>query len=75
MARAGADLDGVVVFHGSLAAKEPVQSGQIKSEIMVFTGAADPFVPHEHKYTHASKEKVSPAMTGETPCKSSATGF
>lgn len=45
MARGGADLDGVVVFHGSIAAKEPVASGQVKAEIMVFTGAEDPFIP------------------------------
>jgi len=45
MARAGTDLDGVVVFHGSLGTKQPVKSGDIKAEIMVFTGAADSFVP------------------------------
>ena len=47
MARAGADLDGVVVFHGSLGTSEPVKPGAVKAEIMVFTGAADPFVPQE----------------------------
>jgi len=45
MARAGVDLDAVVVFHGSLGTSEPVKAGQMKPEIMVFTGAADPFVP------------------------------
>jgi len=45
MARTGVDLDAVVVFHGSLGSKEPVKAGQVKAEIMVFTGAADPFVP------------------------------
>jgi len=45
MARAGADVDGVVVFHGSLGTDTPAQKGQIKAEVMVFTGAADPFVP------------------------------
>jgi len=47
MARAGADLDGVIVFHGSLATEAPVKPDQIKADIMVFTGAADPFVPVE----------------------------
>ncbi len=47
MARAGMDLKGVVVFHGSLGTNEPVKPGQVKAEIMVFTGAADPFVPPE----------------------------
>ena len=47
MARAGADLDGVVVFHGSLGTDTPVKRGDVKPEVMVFTGAADPFVPPE----------------------------
>ncbi len=47
MARAGMPLKGVAVFHGSLGTKQPVQAGQIKGEIAVFTGAADPFVPAE----------------------------
>ena len=47
MARAGADLDGVVVFHGSLGTSEPVKPGAVKAEVMVFTGADDPFVPQE----------------------------
>jgi len=45
MARAGMPLKGVAVFHGSLGTKQPVSSGQVKGEIAVFTGAADPFVP------------------------------
>jgi len=45
MARAGVDLDGIAVFHGSLGTGTPVQAGDVKAEIMVFTGAADPFVP------------------------------
>lgn len=47
MARAGIDLDGVAIFHGSLGTDAPVKAGQVKAEIMVFTGAADPFVPPE----------------------------
>jgi len=47
MTRAGADLDGVAIFHGSLGTDKPVQAGQVKAEIMVFTGAADPFAPPE----------------------------
>jgi dienelactone hydrolase len=47
MARAGMPLKGVAVFHGSLGTKQPVEKGQIKGEIAVFTGAADPFVPAE----------------------------
>ena len=45
MARAGLPLKGVVSFHGSLGTDHPAKSGQIKTRIRVFTGAADPFAP------------------------------
>jgi dienelactone hydrolase len=44
-ARAGADLDAVVTFHGLLATKNPAQKGEVKSRILVLTGAADPMIP------------------------------
>ena len=47
MARSGADLKGVVSVHGSLATQSPAQKGQVKANILVLTGAADPFVPQE----------------------------
>ena len=47
MTRAGMPLKAVAVFHGSLGTQHPVKSGQIKGEIAIFTGAADPFVPAE----------------------------
>jgi len=47
MARAGMPLKGVAVFHGSLGTDNPVKLGQVKGEIAVFTGGADPFVPEE----------------------------
>ncbi|MGD8812051.1 MAG: dienelactone hydrolase family protein [Thioalkalispiraceae bacterium] len=47
MARAGADLDGVIVVHGSLGTKTPAKPGDIKARILVLTGAEDPFVPPE----------------------------
>ena len=47
MARAGMDLDGVVSFHGSLGTQMPAEAGKLKARIMVFNGAADPFVPPE----------------------------
>jgi dienelactone hydrolase len=52
MARAGADLDAVASFHGSLAPHgahhaTPGTSGtgRIKARILVLTGAADPMIP------------------------------
>ena len=44
MARQGADLRGVVSFHGSLATSQPAKAGQIKAKVLVLNGAADPFV-------------------------------
>jgi dienelactone hydrolase len=45
MARAGAELRGVVSFHGSLATDSPAQPGTVKAQVLVFSGEADKFVP------------------------------
>lgn len=45
-ARAGADLDAVVSFHGALI-PGPVDSGAVKARVLVLTGGADPMVPPE----------------------------
>jgi dienelactone hydrolase len=47
MAREGADLKGVVSFHGSLATQSPAQKGRVKAKILVCNGAADKFVSEE----------------------------
>ncbi len=47
MARSGADLDAVAVFHGSLATQTPAEKGKVKARILVLTGGADPMVPSE----------------------------
>ena len=47
MARQGADLRGVVSFHGVLSTDTPAQPGMIKAKILVFTGGADLMVPPE----------------------------
>jgi dienelactone hydrolase len=47
MARAGEDLDGVIVVHGSLGTRTPARPGDIKAKILVLNGADDPFVPAE----------------------------
>jgi dienelactone hydrolase len=47
MARVGADLDGVVSFHGTLAAASEAEPGAVTAEVLVFNGDADPFVPPE----------------------------
>lgn len=47
MARSGADLDAVASFHGSIGTRTPAQKGKVKAQVLVMTGAADPFVPEE----------------------------
>ena len=42
LAFSGADIAGVVSYHGVLATDVPVKPGSIKSKIRVFTGEADP---------------------------------
>ncbi len=45
MARAGAELAGVVSIHGSLATQAPAQPGAVQARILVCHGARDPHVP------------------------------
>jgi dienelactone hydrolase len=47
MARLGVDLKGVASFHGSLATKTPAKKGQTTSQVMVFHGGSDAFVPEQ----------------------------
>lgn len=47
MARVGADLRGVVTFHGGLDTPNPVDAKNIKAKVLVLHGADDPFVPKE----------------------------
>jgi dienelactone hydrolase len=44
LARSGADLAGVVSFHGGLGTSMPAQSGTIKSSVLVLNGADDTYV-------------------------------
>jgi dienelactone hydrolase len=43
MANAGVDLNGVVSFHGTLAAVTPPEKGSVKARILVCAGGADKF--------------------------------
>ncbi len=47
MARTGADLDGVVSFHGNLSPMSDASPDTVKTKILVFTGGDDTFVPEE----------------------------
>lgn len=45
LARGGADVLGVVSFHGALATPSPAKAGQIKAQVLALHGGDDPFVP------------------------------
>ena len=45
LARSGADLDGVVSFHGGLGSPTPADAKNIKCKVLALHGADDPFVP------------------------------
>ncbi|WP_210466166.1 dienelactone hydrolase family protein [Rufibacter roseolus] len=45
LARSGADVAGVVSFHGGLGTPNPADAANIKTRILVAHGAIDPFVP------------------------------
>lgn len=47
LARSGADLAGVVSFHGSLDTPLPAGPGDVKARILVCHGAVDPYVKPE----------------------------
>ena len=45
LARSGADVGGVVSFHGGLGTPMPAKAGELKARVLVCHGAIDPFVP------------------------------
>tara|TARA_R110002073_G_scaffold172563_11_gene329769 strand:+ start:1849 stop:2628 length:780 start_codon:yes stop_codon:yes gene_type:complete len=45
LARSGADVDGVVSFHGALDSPSPEDGENIKAKVLICHGADDPFVP------------------------------
>lgn len=45
LGRSGADLRGIVSFHGGLDTPEPKDAKNIKGKVLVLHGADDPFVP------------------------------
>ena len=47
LARSGADVAGVVSFHGGLDSRTPADGKNIKAKVLVLHGADDPFVPAE----------------------------
>jgi len=44
LGRSGADIKGIVSFHGGLSSPTPADAKNIKAKVLVLHGAADPFV-------------------------------
>jgi dienelactone hydrolase len=47
LARGGADVLGVVSFHGGLGTPMPAKAGELKAKVLALHGAVDPFVKPE----------------------------
>lgn len=47
LARSGADIGGVVSFHGNLSTTMPARAGDVKASLLVLNGADDSYVPLE----------------------------
>ena len=47
LARSGANVDGVVTFHGALDTPSPAQPGAVKARVLVLHGADDRFVTQD----------------------------
>jgi dienelactone hydrolase len=47
MARSGADLKGVVSFHGNLDTPNPADANNIRAKVLVCHGGDDPHIPQE----------------------------
>ena len=47
LARSGADVKGVVSFHGGLGSPTPADAAQIKGKVLALHGADDPYVPKD----------------------------
>lgn len=61
-AYAGADLDGVVSFHGSLPAADEEEANRIVTPLLVLNGGDDPFVSDEVQLEFQQKLEQNPAL-------------
>lgn len=56
LARIGADIDGVVSFHGSLGTQNPAKKDTVKARVLILHGEEDSFIPPEQ--VDAFKEEM-----------------
>lgn len=61
LARSGADVRGVISFHGALSSPAPADAKNIKGEVLALHGADDPYVPAAE--VEAFKKEMSDAAT------------
>ncbi len=62
LARSGADVRGIVTFHGGLSTTQPAQPGAIKARILICHGGADSHVNTEVPAFKAEMEKAKAKM-------------
>ena len=62
LARSGAEVRGIVTFHGGLSTSQPAKPGDIKARILVCHGGADDFVNGEVPGFKAEMEKAKAKM-------------
>lgn len=62
LARSGADVRGVVTFHGGLSTTLPAEAGKIKARLLICHGAADDHVNKEVPAFKAEMEKAKADM-------------
>jgi dienelactone hydrolase len=62
LARSGADVRGVVSFHGGLSTTQPAKAGDLKARILVCHGGADAHVNPEVPAFKAEMEKANAKM-------------
>ena len=62
LARSGADVRGIVTFHGGLSTTQPAKPGDIKARILVCHGGADSYVNKEVPAFKSEMEKAKAKM-------------
>ncbi len=60
LAAAGAELRGVVSFHGALVPVSPADAARVVSKILLLGGAADPVVPDDAVRAYENSLRVAP---------------
>ena len=62
LARSGAELAGVVTFHGALSSSNPQDAANIRGKVLVLSGAADPVVPDEQVLAFENEMRAAPQV-------------